>query len=1191
MGRILMSAKFDIATTPIHPGLSVIEASAGTGKTYTITRLVPRLLLDSTVGSLSEILLLTYTKDAAGELADRVRHVLESLISSPGPDEKHRDPGLHALRCGHSAQHIATKIGQALLDIDRLNVSTIHSFCQRVLQDESVLCGLPVMPELLTDRSELVHEVLQDIWEAQVSSDPVLAALATVGSLSLTNDAELAGLASVLEDFEPRPAVQNLSNALDSLSRCRHAFNEPLRMELREFLDSVPVNAWSKDSQSESLRANHLEALDPASPLERWIPAIHWLKTLSLSPGGAIKSTSKANKALIAGSASLRFSQVVEDAAAVIHAIPRAWQIHALRSVITTVGERLESGRQVTYDGLVRRVRDALLHGPGRATLLARLRRRFRVALVDESQDTDPAQFAIFKSIFLEANGEEPPSDHRLVLVGDPKQAIYAFRGADLNTYLAARDNSPPDNRSTLNCTFRAPEALVRAVNAFFRSPRSFHNPGITFEPARSGLGGEDCFLDDGPDASHRRVEVWLAPDEEAKSFSSNRKRLRRISGEVATEITRLLSSGTKFTGGRDDGRHVHPGDFAVLVSRHTEAKAVKDALYARNIPCVAAGADDIMSSEEATELFRILSALDAPRRKELRFAALSTRMLGYDDASLAALASTENSMLEEFTAWQATMTRHGIAAALAETDRDTGLSTRLASTTDGERRLTNFRQLTDLLQSAFLTHGNRSGRLLRWFGAEINRATQDGKAPAEERQQQLERDTKAVRIVTMHSAKGLEYPLVFCPFLGAPVEGGGKSWKILADPSVTLPLLVFPEAAGEETLEALRAAAFEDRLRLAYVAMTRAKVKLWIYAGATTTRPQRSVLDWLLCGGGEETPEADSLRGSTHAAGLVALTKAGSASDVIFTQPPPPALDNRWKGGAMAALAPLAALPAPVLPGAWTMTSFSGLTREKNPKGDDGTAFPEPPPDPTNELVPEDTFLDAPGGAAMGTAVHDWIERWDFSAPDPSAVRDHFARYNLPQPPIPPPLHERITAMLSDLRSSRLPFFGCTVAAACPDPAASEWHFQLPVEDGISPLLLAKIFDRHGHKDYAPMLEALEKDELPGYLHGFMDRIAFHAGQWGVIDWKTNRLGGTAAIHRDPETLLAASMRSHYLLQMHLYLVALRRFLGRTTAAPTAWLVFLRGVRADSADGILEIRPSESFLDDLDQLFRRPAP
>ena len=182
---------------------------------------------------------------------------------------------------------------------------------------------------------------------------------------------------------------------------------------------------------------------------------------------------------------------------------------------------------------------------------------------------------------------------------------------------------------------------------------------------------------------------------------------------------------------------------------------------------------------------------------------------------------------------------------------------------------------------------------------------------------------------------------------------------------------------------------------------------------------------------------------------------------------------------------------------------------------------------------------------------------------------------------------------MLDEVRGSLLPGFGCSVAAACPDPAASEWHFQLPLDSAISPKKLADIFARHGQEEYASMLEALPEAELLGYLHGFIDRIAVdpRTRSWGVIDWKTNKLGTSADAHRRESSLLRCAMRSHYFLQMHLYLVALRRYLGHALAPDDGWLVFLRGVRGGSADGILHIKPRQALLEDLGSLFRTVQP
>lgn len=1182
MGGLPMRADFEINRTPLNPGLSVIEASAGTGKTYTLTLLVPKMLLDGTVDHLSEILLVTFTKDAAGELAERVRHVLERLHEPPGEDEQRRHPDLFALRQEHPPGRVREVIGRALLDIDRLNVSTIHSFCQRILSDESTSCGLPVMPDILPDGGEVLQDAVHDVWASHMEGNETLASLAAAKLLSLQNDECAASLAAGLGTFRADPDPPPLGEALARLQSCRASFTSSVLAELENFVSKVPPKLWNTAAFSASLRADRIAALPREAAFVAWIESVRWLAKLGLQKGGLIKGTSNEGKALSGEAQGLESVKLAHEAERESDAVSWTWQIHCAREATRSLERKLKADRLLTYDALISQVHTALVHSRNRGTLRKRLRQRFKVALVDESQDTDLKQFEIFRAIFLGDGGDAAPNMHRLVLVGDPKQAIYAFRGADLNTYLDARDLAAVENISTLNRTFRAPADLVRAINAFFLRENAFRNPAIRFMPAESGLAGKDVLLDDGPNAENRRVEVWIAPEDKADGYSSKPKRLGRISSEVASEITRLISSGAKIVDRAGDAvteRTVQPGDFAVLVGRHEEGEAVRSALLSRGVPCVTSGGEDVMASEEASELLCILAALEEPHRRDLRFAALATRLLGRKDIDLDSLAESEDAMLAEFTGWQATMARRGIAAALAEIDRSQGIGTRIAATRNGERRITNIRQLTDLLQAAFLAHGSRPQRLLRWLKSEIVRATSGDAHTVEERQQQLERDTKAVSVMTMHSAKGLEYPLVFVPFLGAPANGRQASCRKFAPRGAHVPMVVRTQGIRPEVEQGLKDLDLEDRLRLAYVAMTRAKVKLWIYAGTThrSKNDDPSVLDWLL-GGDEPAP------GETHATAIPALASAGKASDVIHVRIPPAADDKHWIPSTHTGRNELRALEAPPCFNIWTMTSFSNLTREKHPKGDDVASAQVGSEIPPARMVQENAFATSPGGPLVGSAIHDWIERWDFTPPEEKAVRRHLSAYAFPETSI---FAGQITGMLEELRQATLPRWGCTIADACPQPAASEWHFQLPLRDSLSPHKLAEIFARHGHGDYAPMLEALEQDEISGYLHGFIDRLAFCNGKWGVIDWKTNKLGAGDGCHRESSRLMACAMSSHYLLQMHLYLVALRRFLGTRTLTPPAWLVFLRGVRANSSDGILEVLPETALLDDLDTLFR----
>lgn len=1174
-----MNNAFDFATSPVVPGLSVIEASAGTGKTYAISHLVARLLLDGTAGSLAEIVLVTYTNDATGELASRVRRVLTVLAAPASADEAAANPGVHTLRTlfgDEAARRTATR---ALIDLDLLNVSTLHSFCQRILQTEGTLCGLPVIPELITDSTEIAAEAVAKTWETRIAGDPVLAFLATQGKWSASGQAGFVTSALAIPDVEFLPAPRPISEIVAALQAIAGRFTPDVCESLQELWNAN--TEWNGTAPTEEQREALLTLLKNA----RDILAPGFFAAVADVAGSPtwITSRKKAGKEL---RARVEASDAVRMARAFGELIKSAewhFQTGLFRDVQIEIEATLAANRQITYDGLISAVYNAL-RGPQADELARTLRRRFKVALIDESQDTDARQFGIFRRIFVE--GDAATDGHRLVLIGDPKQAIYAFRGADVNTYLDARDEAGA-NVFTLGTTFRSPQALVRATNALFSRPQSLLKEGLDFRDATSGLADDLCLSVGGvPDAA--RLEVWLAPDSDSDAYSTVPKRTARIAADVASEIVRLLSHGAMIervpankTGA--DRRPVQPGDFAVLVSEGLQARAIAEALAARSVPAIRAGADDVMTSSEAADLSTLLRAMQDPRRGSLRRAALATTLLGRTAADIVASGAADEIFLDRLIAWQSVWEREGIAAALAAIDRDEHVMERLASLERGERRVTNLRQLTDLLEAASHELGRDRTRLTRWLSAEI--AAAGARSDVEERQQQLESDADAVQIVTMHASKGLEYSLVFCPFLWSGKSRPAAIQKLArrGEPTRLVHTGLEPSATQE-----IARAQLEDRLRLAYVAVTRARVKVWIHAGEVCGRMPASALDWLLredagtdvavwmpsaCGEG---------RGLRHQRGFESLVAAAGAGDVTLVRPPPPASFERWEGHQVSGSESLAVLMPPRIPTPWGMTSFSALTREKNPHGNhdevpraDGNEASEVKPNP---------FFDAPGGTLVGTVVHEFIERWDFSEPDLSVVAAHCRRYPLPD--VVPSFARQFAGMLDELRLATLPSSDVCVAKACAEPRASEWHFQLPIRSGLDAGRLAEVFERHGMSAYAARLAELPAEDIFGYLHGFIDRLTFHEGTWGVVDWKTNRLGDTPAAYDGP-SLLECAMRSHYLLQAHLYLVALRRF----TPAPLAgaWLAFVRAVKGGTSRGFLHIAPPPALLDDLDELFARP--
>lgn len=1161
-----MSREFDLAQSPLDPGLSVIEASAGTGKTYAISHLVPRLLLEGSATRLSEILLVTFTNDAARELSDRVRRVLERLATPAASGEE--DPGIHALREQFPPDQISRVAAEALLDLDQLGVSTIHSFCQRTLQTDGVLCGLPVMPELIPDANEILDAALAEYWTTKIAPDPLLSALAAAEQWTLRDDLSLirAGLGTPDAQLVPPPG--NLEETLEILRQCPERFPQE---DCRELLNAFTEAAWNKQAGPDFIQAAHRLVAGGPAHTPGFLAAVKKITTA----GELLKKMSKADKANCAAILALPLLETARETTAVAGRVRWALRAAMLHVVTQEVRRTLRRNRQITYDGLIDALHSAL-QGPQCAALITRLRDRYRVALIDESQDTDARQFEIFRRVFTGT------SSHRLVLIGDPKQAIYAFRGADVNTYLDARREAG-GRVFHLTKTYRAPTPLVGAVNALFLRKDSLLKPGLDFFPAQSGLR-HDCQLVLHGEPCTSRLEAWVA--EEGSEFSNKPKRLTRIADAVAGAIVGLFEARAAIQE-RADARPATPGDIAVLVSLHEEARAVAEALHRWGVPSIRSGVDDVLHTEEASDLLLVLRALHEPRHAGLRLAALTTRLLGRIQSDLTRRDdAAEESCIQHFVSWQATWFREGIAAALAEIDRQEHFTLRLAGLQFGERRVTNLRQLTDLLQSVSGELGHRPGHLLKWLSREINRSSLH---PADERLQQIESDAAAVQIVTMHASKGLEYPLVFCPFLWSSRKPSGIQKFSPGGP----PQIVDLKAADPAVLDATFRVNLEDRLRLAYVAMTRAKVKVWVCAGEVVgDRAEASALDWILTGGDPQDFATwkgsfqNKDRGPRHRAGFEALAQAGNATRTITVTALPPAPKKKWTPPHREESDSFAVLPAPALPPPWSLTSFSALTREKNPHAAEES--PEPP-ESTAESPAPNSFLTAPGGTTVGTAIHNWIERWDFKEFAAGDLATHCAAYSIATPPDSPPFWECAAGMLRNLRASTLPGLDCPVAEACPAPHASEWHFQLPISTTLNTRSLADVFAAHGHAEYARSLAALPTEDIAGYLHGFLDRIAFFKGTWGVIDWKTNNLGPTPA-HYGQDALLASAKDSHYFLQAHLYLVALRRYLGPQARIAGAWLVYLRGVLPNTSDGILFLNPPPKLLAALDALFAAPS-
>ena len=1197
-------SNFHLHVTEVPRGLSVIEASAGTGKTWTISHLLPRLLVDGVVSDIGEVLLVTFTEDAARELGERTRRQLAALVAHadadtrPGDDEE----GIRVLldRLGALAaperDTAMLRLRLALDESDQLAVSTIHSFCKQVLASESFLCGMPAGFAVLPDAGELKSDAVKDTWRTDLAADPLLAAVAALGKWSVEGDLKAWRSLTQRPSTQMEPVPPSLQEARNRVAQALEALKDARadigRLQEIAGRDTVKLNSSKQKPGTDSvaqLKTWHtlLETLDPQQPpveifhvAGRLAGAASWF-----SRKGAV------GKAASDEAGALPLVATAEAVQASVDATSWAWLAHLDQAAGRRFQRALRRDNAVTFDGLIEKLHLALCSGPNRAALAQRLSDKWKVGLIDESQDTDQQQLEIFRAIFDRGTGPG-----RLILVGDPKQAIYSFRGGDLDAYLSAR---PTDEArvSDLATTYRSAHGLVVALNTLFGRPLAFGKPALVHPEATAARQDADLPL---PADGHGRLVAWVVPEADSEQWMRAQPRRERAAACTAAAIVDLLGRALSTAG--DDADTVTPSHVAVLTRTNLEAQLVYQALRARGVPTVVRDDGDVMRSETASDLASILTAVLSPTHPGWRRAAMATRLFGYDSAMLADLTSADaEQRLASFSEWGDVWRHRGIAALMAGLEAQSDATLRLARAPAGERHLTDLRHLVDLLQAREAEGQRTPEKLLQWFEGE--RMSED--SASDERLRRLDQDGDAVQVVTVHRAKGLEFDFVFCPYL----------WSVMPDPGANERLLVrgndgwvLADGSQRDNQAEHRACTAErllEDLRLAYVALTRARRRVTLLGGplgytARATLPPSS-LDWLL----RTDEQVDNLEDWYAAAAIRKISPSGcehgdtlrrfeeTHPDVMTVSDPPSPSEATWTSDDQADT-PMHARAAPALDlDAWHLTSFSRLAHgrhEERERRDAVVGAMAEPEDAGATDVPLAVFA---RGTHAGNCLHELLEHWDFQEDTAALVDRALQRHRLHS-------DEAVVAVrhtLDDLKTTRLDRLDASLETAAADTGLSEWEFLLPLgRAGITGQALSDIFARHARtddeRDYALDLAGLPGQALSGMLTGYIDRLVRADGRWGVVDWKSNYLGPQYADY-SRQAMWRCATGQHYLLQIHLYLVALRRYLrlyGPGLQAVSGSLLFLRGVLPNTEQGVLEITPPEALLDDLDGLFVSPV-
>ncbi|VXA98568.1 RecBCD enzyme subunit RecB [Pseudomonas sp. 8AS] len=1170
--------------TSSFAGRSLIEASAGTGKTWTLTALYARLLLEQQL-SVSQILVVTYTTAATAELRERIRARLAELLALYEGTPSN-DPFLSELHRRHPGEDARRRLLLAVHGFDEAAIFTIHGFCQRALQDAAFEAGGDFDAELTQDDREVLDALLADAWRhVLAAADPAWARYLAKQKITpaTLRQALRSHLGKPYLRIEPRETLSG--DELNAASSAWEHAEQLWREQGAAFVALLREHGGLSQSTHKlgklPVWAAELDAYfaDPAALFEQPDGLVKFGAT-------ALHKATKKGFDAPQGALAEAFDVLSE---ALDSAVPAgrqrliALQVELLDQLNAELPARKAAQRLLAFDDLLNRLNEAL-HGPAGADLATTLRTQYPLALIDEFQDTDPVQYQIFDRIYREGGD--------LCFVGDPKQAIYAFRGADLATYLTARDAAA--RRYDLPFNYRSTPPLIDALNRLFERPQPFAEQGLDYPPVSAGKKSRaDLVLPDEASAAPLAL-VWLGDD------GLNKGRAGEIAAiDTAQRIAGLLAASAEGTAYFDDKGVRSPlrgGDIAVLVASHREAASIAEELAARGVPSVRRGRDSVWHSEEAAELAAVLAAYAEPGREGVLRYALASRLLGRDAAQLARCQDDERAWDKEradaeqyHQLWQ----QHGFMRVFRTWLDQEQVAERLLAGIDGERRLTNLLHLAELLQTESLQRPGLEA-LLAWFNGQ-----RGSEGAGEDALLRLESDAERVQIVTIHTSKGLEYPLVFCPFLWDGRLLGQHTDSARCHDEHGQPLLDLGSARLDERLQTARREVFAEKLRLTYVALTRAEHRLWLHWGPVAVpKPKKdgglpdeglhsSALAWLLhgreLGGADALAElAGHLNDKSASALAGELDQLAEGSDGMIARVP------LWNREASAAGEQRAVPPARLqqfqrsLHSAWRIGSFSGLAAGMHMEAPDRDGLVMP-----DASEPGSGFFAFPRGARAGTCLHAILEDWARGkAPLAELVEPALTAHG-----INAELWAAIASQhLQQVLDSDLDGHGLTLASLQAARRLPELGFTFPVADLDVQRLRAILGDpAMGLAEPLRLAaERLEFDSLKGFLKGFIDLTFEHAGRWYILDYKSNWLGPDAS-HYGGERLLQALAGEHYYLQYLIYLVALRRFLRQRLAdfqneqLGGAYYLFLRGM---PQAGVYFARPSDELLDALDHLF-----
>ncbi|HED3064589.1 TPA: exodeoxyribonuclease V subunit beta [Kluyvera ascorbata] len=1156
-------------------GERLIEASAGTGKTFTIAALYLRLLLG--LGgeaayprpvNVEELLVVTFTEAATEELRGRIRSNIHELRVACLRNATDNPLYASLLAEIDDLQQAANVLLLAERQMDDAAVFTIHGFCQRMLSLNAFESGMLFEQQLIEDESQLRYQACADFWRrhcyplnreiAQViveswkgpqdllkSIDRYLHGEAPELKIPLGEAETLASrhqqILTQINDIKQQwlASVSELDSLLENSGIDRRKFN---RGNQGKWIEKISV--WAQEETKNYQLPDALEKFSQPFLADR------------TKAGGEVPTHPlfSAIERLLASPLTLNDLVIAQ----------------AMKEIREAVAREKRRRGELGFDDMLSRLDEALESDSGDA-LAAAIRQRFPVAMIDEFQDTDPQQYRIFRRIWR----QQP--DTALLLIGDPKQAIYAFRGADIFTYMRARSDVAA--HYTLDTNWRSAPGMVESVNRLFGlvdNPFMFRD--IPFLPVKSAPKNASLrFEVDGE--NQPAMNLWLMPGEGVSAGDYQTFMAQQCAAQIRDWLT-AGQQGTALLWRGDNARPVQASDITVLVRNRQEASLIRDALNALAIPSVyLSNRDSVFETPEAQELLWVLQAVLTPERENTLRSALATAMFGLNAQDIERLNQDENAwdaLVEEFSDYRLIWQRRGVMPMIRALMSARSMAENLLATHGGERRLTDILHLSELLQEA-ATQLESEHALVRW----LNQQVAEPDTNASSQQMRLESDKHLVQIVTIHKSKGLEYPLVWLPFIARFRK---EKQAFYHDRESFRAVLDLNES--DESLELAEAERLAEDLRLLYVALTRAIWHCSLGIAPLTARRSDKPTDTELH---HSAPGRLLQKGEVlDAAGLNACLHALRDEHISLTLATAPD-DARWQATQpeMPELAARQVLRRVV--DDWRVTSYSGLQQRGHsvaqdllPRIDiDASGIADAP------VEPEMTPHHFPRGASPGTFLHSLFEDLDFTQP----ISPEWMREKLQNNGFDEVWEPVLTRWITQVLAAPLGDTGVALNQLSARQKQVEMEFYLPISQTLDARALDAVTRR-----YDPLSAGcpeLDFRQVRGMLKGFIDLVFRHDGRYYLLDYKSNWLGESGEAYT--QEAMAEAMRSHrYDLQYQLYSLALHRYLRHRIADYDyerhfggVIYLFLRGVDGEAGQqGIFATRPDPALIMAMDALF-----